>query len=204
MTLENLQKINNVFIGMFKIIYLNILWFAFSILGLGVFGIGPATYAMSKYLDQWLRLKREIPITKNFTHYFFERYWQSVAISLIYAAGLVIVLVNLFNLKNNSLRIVNIVFLFFILVAFTHVFKVMVSTNFKKIYELIRGAFLLGFGYLFQTALAWVVIGAIYLIISKFVPILLPIYGIGFVGFVLNLDGNWILRNLENKQEASL
>ncbi|MFD1466540.1 YesL family protein [Lapidilactobacillus mulanensis] len=200
MTIEKIAKLNGYMIGIFKIIYLNILWLVFSILGLGIFGIGPAFYALNKYLDQWLRLKREIPITKNFCHYFFERFWQSVAISAIYAGLFLIVIVNLFYLKNSYLRIVNLIFLFFVLIACTHVYKVMVSTNFNKVYEVIRGAFLLGFGYLFQTVIAWLVVIGVYLLISKFVPVLLAIFGMGFVVFILSLDGNLIIKNLYHKQ----
>ncbi len=52
-----------------KLVYLNLLWFLFTLLGLGIFGIFPATVALCKIQQQWLTQKNESsPI--------FILYWQ--------------------------------------------------------------------------------------------------------------------------------
>lgn len=196
MTLEKINKINDFLLGMFKLIYLNILWLATTTLGLVVFGVGPATYALNKYLDQWLRLKNEPPLTKSFFKYFFERYWQACSLGVLTAGTLAIVIINLFNSKVYLIRLVNMLFAFLLLIGFTHLFKLMAATTFKKATELIRGSVLLGFGYLLQTVVAWAIVIGSYLLVAKFVPILDLIFGVGFAGFILSSAGNLIFKNV--------
>lgn len=196
MTLEKINKINDFMMGILKVLYLNFLWLIFSILGLGILGVGPATYALMKYFDQWLRLKNEPPITHSFYLYFKERFWQSVIIGFISGGSLAMVTINFFYVKNYYIRLVNMVFIFLILIGFTHIFKVMVAMNFKKIYELVRSSFLLGYGYLLQTVVAWAIVISVYLLAAKFVPILIVIFGVGFAGLVISGAGNLIIKNL--------
>lgn len=198
-SIEKLIKINDAMIGMFKVLYLNLLWGAFTLLGLGVLGFGPATYAMSKYLDQWLRLKNHPPITKSFWQYYKERFWQANAIGWLCLAAFGIVTVNLFMVKNGTLRLVNVAFLLLFVIAFMYIFKVMVAIKFDRIYEIIRGAFLLGFGYLLQTLIAVAVLVVAYLLAAAFVPVLLVLFGVGFVGLVQCITGNLILGKLYGK-----
>lgn len=198
-SIEKLIKINDAMIGMFKVLYLNLLWGAFSLLGLGVLGFGPATYAMTKYMDQWLRLKNHPPITKSFWQYYKERFWQANAIGWLCTAALGIVTVNLFMVKNGTLRLVNVAFLLLFVIAFMYIFKVMVAIKFDKVYEIIRGAFLLGFGYLLQTLIAVAVLVVVYLLVASFVPVLLVLFGVGFVGLVQCVTGNLILGKLYGK-----
>ncbi|MBD1383079.1 YesL family protein [Metabacillus arenae] len=49
-----------------KIMYLHILWVIFTFLGLGVFGISPATAALFSVIHKWLEKDFDIPIFKNF------------------------------------------------------------------------------------------------------------------------------------------
>ncbi|MBO0993175.1 YesL family protein [Bacillus sp. SD088] len=52
-----------------KLVYVNLLWFLFTLLGLGILGIFPATVALCKIQQQWLTQKNESsPI--------FILYWQ--------------------------------------------------------------------------------------------------------------------------------
>lgn len=196
MTLEKIDKMNSYLIGFLKILYLNLLWLGFTLLGLVVFGIGPATYALTKYYDQWLRLKNEPHVTRSFYQYYKERFWQSCLVTLVAGGAIGIVVVNFFYAKNYYIRIVNMVFIFLLLIGFSHIFKVMVATNFQKFYEIVRGSFLLGFGYLLQTVVAWVIIIGVYLLLAKLMPILIFILGISFVALILTVAGNIIIKNL--------
>ncbi len=45
-----------------KFAYLNLLWIAFSLLGLGLFGLFPATAAMFAVVRKWINGEKDIPV----------------------------------------------------------------------------------------------------------------------------------------------
>ena len=49
-----------------KFFYANLLWFVFTMLGLGVFGFMPATTALFSVTRKWIMGKTDIPIFKTF------------------------------------------------------------------------------------------------------------------------------------------
>ncbi|MCJ7843245.1 DUF624 domain-containing protein [Lederbergia sp. NSJ-179] len=56
-------------ISLLKLVYLNLLWFLFTLFGLGIFGIFPATAALCRIQQQWL-------IEKNNSSPIFLFYWR--------------------------------------------------------------------------------------------------------------------------------
>jgi len=61
--LASWEKFHEVFLWILRITYLNLLWLGFTILGLGIFGLFPATGALFSIVSQWF--KRE-PVEKIF------------------------------------------------------------------------------------------------------------------------------------------
>lgn len=202
MTLEKINKMNDVLIGILKVAYLNLLWLVFTLLGLFFFGIGPATYAMMKYYDRWLRLKEALPVTKSFWRFYKERFRQSVAISWIYLAVFGILWVNLFSLTQWYLQAANVVILVVVLFSLTHVFTVMAATSFKKIWEVLRGAALLGLGYLHYTIISWTVILGGYVLLARTAPAVVFLFGVGGAGFILGIAGKLILEGFMEPEEV--
>ena len=206
MTIEKISKINDYMTAILTIAYLSFLWGCFTLLGLGIFGVGPATYAMMAYYDKWLRLGEQPPVAQTFFASFKERFRQSLLISWFVMAILGIVIVNLFNLSEWYFQVANVLVLIIVLFATSHVFTVMAATTFSSIKEILRGAALIGLGYLHYSILAWTVIIASYMIASKISLDLLLIWGVGFVGFVLGYTGKLILKEYtpeKNKPETS-
>ncbi|MGX7132704.1 YesL family protein [Enterococcus songbeiensis] len=202
MTLEKINKMNDVLIGILKVAYLNLLWLVFTLLGLFFFGIGPATYAMMKYYDRWLRLKEALPVTKSFWRFYKERFRQSVAISWIYLVLFGILWVNLFSLTQWYLQAANVVILVVVLFSLTHVFTVMAATSFKKIWEVLRGAALLGLGYLHYTIISWTVILGGYVLLARTAPAVVFLFGVGGAGFILGIAGKLILEGFMEPEEV--
>lgn len=52
-----------------NLVYLNLLWISFTIIGLGIFGLFPATAAMFAVVRKWVR-KEEVPIFQTFWKYY--------------------------------------------------------------------------------------------------------------------------------------
>src|SRR5699024_1289557 len=149
-----------IMIGILTVAYLNLLWIIFTIAGFGFFTIGPATYAMMKYYDRWLRLKEKPRITKNFWRYFKERYRQSLFISWIALALFTIVIVNLFSLPQWYYQAANVIVFVILTFSFSHVYTVMAATKFTTIKEIIRNSAMLGLSYLHYSIIAWTIIVA--------------------------------------------
>ncbi|WP_071131012.1 YesL family protein [Enterococcus timonensis] len=204
MTMDKINKINDVLILMLKIAYLNLIWLGITILGLGIFSVGPASYALMKYYDQTLRLKNELPVLRTFWQYFKERYRQSVLISWIYLAVCAVFIVNIFFNRVWSLQIINVLMLILVLFSFTHVYTLMAATKYEKISELLKGAALLGFGYLHYSIITWTILGVSYFLAARFAPALLFLFGFSFAGFLFAMAGRKILKEflpIENENK---
>ncbi|AIM24576.1 DUF624 domain-containing protein [Melissococcus plutonius] len=193
MSLEKIEKINDRLIKVLTIIYLNFLWIIFTLCGFVIFGIGPATYAVMKYYDRWLRLDDRLPITQTFFAYFKERYRQSMVISWIGLGSMVILIVNLFVVKEWYLQVANLLFLFGIVISFTYVYTIMAATIFASYLEIFKGAILLGFGYLHYTIIAWTLIISSYFVALKILPSIVFLFGIGYIGLIIGYAGKKIL-----------
>lgn len=63
--------------------YLNLLWVVFTIAGLGLFGLFPATAAMFSVVRRWLR-KEEFPIFQTFWRYFRKEFVKTNLLGLIF------------------------------------------------------------------------------------------------------------------------
>lgn len=196
MTVEKINKMNTAMIAVLKIAYLNLLWLITVIAGLGIFTFGPATYAMMKYYDQWLRLKEEPPVAKSFYRYFKENFKQSFLVGLFYEFTIFVIAANLFTVANWYLQVGNIIVLLVILCSFTHVFTLMSAIGYSKILDLFKATSLLGFGYLHYTIICWTIIAAFYLICSAYVPAVIFLFGGGLVGFILSTAGRIVLKDL--------
>jgi len=60
-----------------KLSILNLLWILFSVLGLGVFGLAPASIAACSIIQFWLNGKTEIRIFKTFKGLYFQKFVQA-------------------------------------------------------------------------------------------------------------------------------
>ncbi|WP_291292130.1 YesL family protein [Enterococcus sp.] len=201
MTIEKINRINTVMIGFLTIAYLHVLWLLFTLFGLVIFGAGPATYAMMKYYDRWLRLKEHPPITKSFFHFFKERYRQSLLVSWLYGGVMLILITNIFSPLRWYFQVANVLVLIVSQFMFTHVYTVMAATKFATIKEILRGSALLGLGYLHYSIISWTVLIGCYILASLYLPASLFFFGIGFAGFVLAIPGKLILQEMTPKKE---
>lgn len=72
----------NVCVWFSRLAILNILWFVFTILGLGIFGIFPATVALLSTTRQFIR-RNDPPIFKTFWYYYKKEFIKSNQLGLI-------------------------------------------------------------------------------------------------------------------------
>lgn len=68
-----------------RLFLLNILWIAFTILGLGIFGFMPATAAMFAIVRKWVFSETDIPIYKTFWKKYKQSFKQTNLHGLVFA-----------------------------------------------------------------------------------------------------------------------
>lgn len=200
-SLDKMSRMNNYLIGFWKIGYLNLLWIGFSLLGLVIFGVGPATYAITKYYDRWLRCKEEPPVFRTFWMYYKERFKQSLLASWTVLGILYILFVNLFNATIWYVQVANVLMLVTTVVGSTFLYSVMASLKFASLRDVFRASVMMGVGYLHYTIILWTAIFGMYYLLSRTYPSLLILFGIGFITFIIAFVNKHIVSGFEDEAE---
>lgn len=68
-----------------RLMALNGLWILFTIAGLGIFGVFPATAAMFSVIRQYLKAEKEVKIVKVFASYFRKDFWKANGLGFTFA-----------------------------------------------------------------------------------------------------------------------
>ena len=77
------NKLNDVGEWVYRLVILNFLWMGFSILGLGILGIFPATSALFSVLRKGLMNKKKVKIAHDFSHFYRADFWKSNALGYL-------------------------------------------------------------------------------------------------------------------------
>ncbi|WP_406248887.1 YesL family protein [Microbacterium sp. M] len=188
---EGFMRINLFLRGVYRIAFLNVLWIAATVLGLVVFGIGPASYAVAAYIDRWFRFGETPPVTRAFIGHFRTHYWRSAAMGWILTAAAAIVITNIFAASTWLLQFGNVVALVVIGIIAAYVFPVMAATDVRGIPRQIAAALMLGIGSLHWTIVAAAAVAATVWLLTSFALPLLVMFGIGIpaaaIGFVTRI-----------------
>lgn len=85
-----------------RLFYTNLLWFVFTLLGLGIFGIMPATVSLFAVLRQWVLKKEEFPIFKRFLYHYRKEFVKSNLFGLLFLVVGFIIRVDIIFLSESS------------------------------------------------------------------------------------------------------
>lgn len=185
---EGFVRINTFLQGIYRLAYLNLLWLAGTLLGLVLFGVGPASYALAAYIDRWFRRGENPPVTKTFIADFRAHYWHAAGIGWILTAAAAVIVTNVFSAQDWFVQFANVAALVVLTIIAAYVFPVMAATDVRGIPRQIAAALLLGIGSLHWTIIAAAVAaGALWLVTTFALPLLLffgiaiPAAAVGFV-----------------------
>ncbi|MEG9295887.1 YesL family protein [Mangrovibacillus sp. Mu-81] len=78
------DRFNSIVYGMLKLAYLNLLWILFTLTGLVIFGLFPATIAMFTIVRKWLQRADEVPVFRTFWHTYKKEFIRSNGYSLLF------------------------------------------------------------------------------------------------------------------------
>jgi uncharacterized membrane protein YesL len=186
-----------------RLMYVNILWILFTLLGLIVFGFFPATTAMFTVIRKWVMKQHEIPVFKTFWLTYKSEFLKS---SLL---GLIIVCIGFFmyfNLKIidattlpslKLLYIPNLIVIFIFLLTLLYIFPVFVHFD-VGVKGIVKNAFLLMTLNPIATFSMSILSGFILFIIYQF-PGLIPFFSGSLIGFLLMFISNYVFVKMEQK-----
>lgn len=197
--LQSLDKINGGLNRLLQLVYLNFLWGGLVIAGLGIFTLGPATYAMVAVIRQLLRSKESFPVTRTYFNYFKEGYREALIMSWIYCIIGGILFVDLLFVQNWYLRIALFVIVFFYLLSAIYIYPIMAHYEWKGYFFKMKMAFLFGFSHLHYSLVLMVVVGSVYLLLIQAIPGVLTFIGGSFFFFAITWTANQIFYRLELK-----
>lgn len=132
-----------------KIAYINLLWIIFTMMGLVVFGVIPASVALLAVVRQWLMKDIDIPIFKQFFLAYKKEFIRSNLFGLIFIVAFVILYTNFSYIfqESGALQVILTIGLiingFIFLITTIYFFPVYVHYN-LKFHEYIKHSFLMG------------------------------------------------------------
>lgn len=107
-----------------RFVYLSVLWLAFSIMGLGVAGIFPATSAMFTITRKWAIGETDIGMTRLFVRSYFRDFWRTNLLGYMLAIVGVILYADLRFIGLNHSGLLDI--LFWIIAGITFIYLVVI------------------------------------------------------------------------------
>lgn len=199
---ESFATLNRWLGGFWRLILLNLLWTAVTLLGLGVLGVGPASYALAKYLDGWFRHGRTPPTVRTFLRDARERLGASIGMGLVLSGVGVVIGVNLLSLDDWYLRAANHLALAVLLIIGAYVFFVMAATELRGLPRQIGGALLLGVGSLHWTIIGALAVALAEVVMLRFAVALFPLLGAVLPFLAVALILRPVLTDLDRNAEA--
>ncbi|MEY8751913.1 YesL family protein [Alkalicoccobacillus gibsonii] len=106
MYLENqpiLQKLYMLAVWISRLAIVNVLWIIFTIFGLGIFGFGPATAAMSSVISRWISSDQSFSVFRHFTNVYRNQFLKTNLIFLSSALIGAVLVYNYFFIQANNL-----------------------------------------------------------------------------------------------------
>lgn len=200
---EGFVRINTFLTGVYRFAYLNLLWVAVTVAGLGILGIGPASYALAAYVDGWFRRGDTPPVARTFWRLARARLRQSVPLGALLTAATAIVIANIFWQTAWVLQFANVLALFVIAVVWAYGFAVMAATDVDTLPRQVAAALMLGFGSLHWTILQFTAVAAVAWVLWTWALPLLVLFGVGIPASAAGLATRIIFRQLQEGSAGS-
>jgi uncharacterized membrane protein YesL len=121
--------------------YVNLLWIGFSLLGLVVFGISPATVAMFTIIRKWIMGDNDFPVFQTFWNSYKKEFLRGNRLGLIIALLAYIIFIDLNYIKLDTIiQIPLYLIIFAIVMTILYIFPVYVHYN-VTFFQLFKNSF---------------------------------------------------------------
>lgn len=200
---EGFLRIDRALRAMYRLAYLNLLWSLVTLSGLVVVGIGPASYALARYLDGWVRHGETPPPTKAFFQYVGERPLRSMSVGWVLLGAGAVIVTNVFLAPNWYFQFFNVVALCALGVVAAYVFPLMSAIGLESHGRLFAAALLVGLGSLHWTILAATASAVVLYALWQVAPLLAGVFGFGVPALAFALVTKSVLRELTPEAVAA-
>ncbi|PAV31221.1 hypothetical protein CIL05_00760 [Virgibacillus profundi] len=187
-----------------KVMYLHILWVLFTVLGLGIFGISPATAALFSVMHKWFDDDFDIPIFKNFFTAYKTQFVKANGLGLI----LIALGVFLYFDMNVSKQVIETAYIHFLLliVIFLYIVTVMyfflVFARYElKFFQYFKQSFFIAFARPMETIAMIICLVLLYYLLS-FLPVLIFFMGSSIVAFPISWFAYGACLQIEEKRAS--
>lgn len=156
--------------------YVNILWISFSLLGLVVFGISPATVAMFTIIRKWIMGESDIPVFQTFWKSYKKEFLRSNGVGIVIALSAYIIYIDLNYIQLDSIiQIPLYLIIFAIIMTLLYIFPVYVHYN-VTFFQLFKNAFFIMMVNPLSSVMMLIGFVALFFVM-KFLPALLFFFG---------------------------
>lgn len=176
---------------MIKLAYINLLWIGFTIIGLGLFGLFPATTALFTIVRNWMRGEKTVGIFKTFWEIYRQDFFTSNGFSLLFVGVGYILYYDLLFLQLNSGKL-QLLFPVLILILISYIITLLfffpVFVHFDlKFFQYMKQSFLIAITSPFEIIQMIIAIAILSFIVSL-LPGIIPL----FTGSILAVAMTWI------------
>ncbi|MFB3165311.1 YesL family protein [Neobacillus sp. 179-J 1A1 HS] len=156
--------------------YVNLLWIGFSLLGLVVFGISPATVAMFTIIRKWIMGDNDFPVFQTFWNSYKKEFLRGNRLGLVIALLAYIIFIDLNYIKLDTIiQIPLYLIIFAIVMTILYIFPVYVHYNVTFI-QLFKNSFFIMMVNPLSSILMLIGFVALFLVM-KFLPALSFFFG---------------------------
>ncbi|MGP4078777.1 YesL family protein [Pseudalkalibacillus sp. R45] len=191
-----------------RIAYVNVLWIGFSLLGVMLFGLFPATSAMFTVIRRWVRGEDDFSVFRLFWSTYKSDFGKSNAFGWIMAGlGIVLYLDYLFFSSSGStlfflLKSFTIMLLFVYVLILALIFPVFVHYK-LTLFHLFRNTIFIAMLHPFKSLVA--ILGVLFISFIMFlIPTLIPFFGGSVVALYVTWIAQKMLLKIDEKQQEGL
>lgn len=186
-----------------RLAYLNILWILFTLLGLGIFGIIPATVALFAVIRKWVMGDTDVPIFATFRKIYRKEFLKSTMLGgslllvgyILYVDFIYLPSDGIFAVVRFGLMIVSLLFVIILL----YIFPLFVHYEWKnRLY--IKYALVLGASHPHYTLLMLIGIGVLYFVSVK-IPGIIPFFSISLLAYIIMWTSYQVIQKIEATQK---
>lgn len=160
-----------------KMVKLNLVWLLFSVFGLFIFSLGPATTAATIVVQHWIKGDTEVKIMSTFFNMFKKYYIKSQVISMLLIVGYFILYIDFkffLAIEHTTIKLILmsiLIILLFILITITlYVFSILTKTKDLSYIQLFKTALYTGLSYVH-----WTVMGIAGIILTLGLTMIFPV-----------------------------
>jgi uncharacterized membrane protein YesL len=188
-----------------KLAYLNLLWIAFTILGLGIFGFLPATVAMFSIMRKWLMGNGDADIFVPFIMTYKKEFIKINILGCVFLAGAYLIYFNYLYLgtvngfMHTFLALGWYASILFYFITLCYVIPAYIHYD-MKLFQYIKVALIIGI----VNPLAFItLVISLGLLAYLFylVPGLIPFFGVSLLGFIIMWSAHLSFNRVEVKKE---